>query len=455
MIKRLILILFLIPNFTNAAVIINEVAWMGSRVDSVDSGRWQYYEWIELYNNGNDVIDLTGWTLSIVGKEDIIFKKAIEKTIPANGYYFIERNGYHAFADISADLATSFGTGLSNSGATLLLKDAQEQPMDSVDGSDKWKIGGGDIIGNNTTKETAQRTSSGWITATGTPKAVNASITQNPPLVSQPQNQTTEPEPTSDVGSESWPVEPQIFANAGKDKIVIVGADVYFSGQALGIEKEPLEGVRFLWNFGDGAFKEGQNISHIYKYPGEYIVALDVSSGKYSASDYALVKAVPSQIKISEANKDFIKLSNESNVTLDISGWFIRLENKTFKFPASTLIKANSTLIIPSSNSGLEAGSDVVVELLYSNASKAFSWQKKQQEPAPTTVVGKNDYNSKEKENIIEDKSTSSEQTASVITVGKKDFWTPKKWWGLIILIGILSGAGFLFIRHKTTVPKL
>ena len=255
------------------------------------------------------------------------------------------------------------------------------------------------------------------------------------------------PEPTPGVGSVSWPVEPQIYANAGKDKTVIVGADVYFSGQALGIEKEPLENARYLWNFGDGAIAENQNVKHFYKYPGEYIAVLDVASGKFSTSDNLLVKAIPNQLKISEANKDFIKLFNESNVTLDISGWFLKVESKTFKFPESTLIKANSNLIIPSSNSGLEAINSNSVELLYSNGSKAFFWQKPS-ELKLTTVVDS-------KEIVVKpqisspNNSTSSEQTASVITVSKDDFWTPKKWWGLAVLVAILSGTGFLFIRRK------
>lgn len=34
------------PFFVSASVVINEIAWMGSKVDSVDSSKWQYYEWI-------------------------------------------------------------------------------------------------------------------------------------------------------------------------------------------------------------------------------------------------------------------------------------------------------------------------------------------------------------------------------------------------------------------------
>ena len=267
---------------------------------------------------------------------------------------------------------------------------------------------------------------------------------------SQPQTSSSSSQSQSQQSSEAWPTEPQIYANAGEDKTAVVGADVYFSGQALGLQKEPLENARYLWNFGDGASSEGQNVKHFYRYPGEYIVVLDVSSGKYSTSDRALVKIIPNQIIISEANKDFIKLFNGANIVLDISDWYLRVGDKTFKLPASTLIKANSNLIIPSSNSGLEAGISDTVDLLYPNGSKAFSWQKpagikntiSEKESEPTSIVSS-------KETIPEVISTSTAQTANVITASQDNSWSLKKWLIIILGIGIIAAAGFILIRRQ------
>lgn len=262
----------------------------------------------------------------------------------------------------------------------------------------------------------------------------------------QQSSSQTQVSPTPGVGETSaWPVEPQIYANAGEDKTGVAGADVYFSGLALGFEKQPIDNARFLWNFGDGAFKQGQNISHIYKYPGEYIVVLDVASGKYSASDRALIKIIPNQIKISEANKELIKISNESSSVLDISGWYLRVGGKIFKLPASTLIRANSSLIIPSSNSGIEANNNA--ELLYPNGSLANSFASVKEHvsdvPAEAPPIV-------EQTNEQVERAEQAEQTASaVVIIEKQGFWTKGKWWGLAGLIGILSGAGFLIIRRK------
>jgi len=361
--------LILLPSLAFANVVINEIAWMGSKVDSVDSGQWRYYEWIELYNSGNDAVDLTGWILSIVGKKDIY----LENTIPANSFYFIERSGYHAFDNITADLATSFGAGLSNSGATLALKDTTNNQVDAVDGNDNWKIGGGDIIGDNTTKETAQRTSSGWITATATPKAANAGFLQ-----SQPPSQQQPDQSSAGGGSAPYiPPEqlPKIKAYAGEDKTVVVGASAEFRGKAFGLKNEPLDNARYLWNFGDGSSKEGQNIIYFYRYPGEYTVVLNVSSGGYSASDYALVKAAPNNIFISEVKtglETWIELENGFKEEIDISGCQLKSGNQIFIFPQNSRIRAAANLVIPLSASGfiLYSGKSSV-EFLYPGGFKA------------------------------------------------------------------------------------
>ena len=60
--KYLFLIIFFLPFFASADVVINEVAWMGTDVHYTD-------EWIELYSSS--AVDLTGWVLSIVDKKDI------------------------------------------------------------------------------------------------------------------------------------------------------------------------------------------------------------------------------------------------------------------------------------------------------------------------------------------------------------------------------------------------
>ena len=254
-----------------------------------------------------------------------------------------------------------------------------------------------------------------------------------------------------------WPVEPQIYADAGADKTAVAGADVVFTGKALGLDKKPLDSARYLWSFGDGASTEGKSVKHFYKYPGEYILFLNVSSSEYSAGDSALIKIIPNQLKIIEANSEFIKLKNDSSTTLDISGWFLRsgnsLPSSWFKFPQTTLIKNGATLIIDSSISGIKA-SDGKAELLYPNGSVAFSFNVAQ---STTIVDSKPKIESKTDFDYEREAVKEENQTASVISAvsqapqeeNKNTSAGTGKWLALASGVGVLSAAGLIFVRRK------
>lgn len=329
---------------------------------------------------------------------------------------------------------------------------------------------------------------------------ITVSLSQNnPPPDNPPQGDNRQPTTTEPTGSgASWPTEEQIFANAGEDKIVPVGADAVFSGKALGIKKEPLDNARYSWNFGDGASAQGQNVLHFYKYPGKYIVTLDASSGKYAASDRAIVEAVPNELKIIEANNEFIKLRNGSKYIFDISGWFLKVAKnnpasvktmageQTFQFPKSSLISSGADLVISSDVSKIKAGNNAV-ELLYPNGSVAFVYEYKinnQQlvvnnqtsSPRPSPLEGEGGERSKSgeaefvKHSVFDnnkaentdvehpmsnmfDIATATDsgrenQLASVIAVADEKDFMKGKWIFLAIALGIFASAGLFFIRR-------
>ena len=124
-------------------------------------------------------------------------------------------------------------------------------------------------------------------------------------------------------GSISWPDEPQIYANAGKDKTGIAGADVLFEGKALGIKKSRWRTPVISGISATALPAKGKNIKHVYKYPRQLHSGFEHLFGQYSASDRVDVKIAANELIISEAGKELIKLKNKSGVILDISGWFL------------------------------------------------------------------------------------------------------------------------------------
>lgn len=271
----------------------------------------------------------------------------------------------------------------------------------------------------------------------------------------------------------------QIYSKAGEDKTAVAGADIILEGNALGFKKEPLQNARYLWTLGDGSYKEGKNIRHIYKYPGNYIAVLNVSSGDVSTSDRLNVKVIPNELQIIDASDEFIKLKNKSGIILDISGWFLKdgsaVGGTIFKFPDYSLVSANSELIISSDVSGLKfADKKFSAEILYPNGSVAFSYfpssvsssssktkeiilskpPEKKEEIATAQFISKKIYSNPSSNSSASsaDKSQNfaEKNLASVITIGEKNNSGAKTWLILAVITGIIGGAG-VFLTKKFT----
>lgn len=116
-------------------VVISEVAWMGTQAGAND-------EWIELYNNTDGDIDLTGWKLQA---EDGTPTIALSGTIRAHGFFLLERTDDNTVKDIAADLIygnDGSNWALSNSGEKLLLKDPSNIVIDTANGDGgPWPAG--------------------------------------------------------------------------------------------------------------------------------------------------------------------------------------------------------------------------------------------------------------------------------------------------------------------------
>ena len=117
-------------------VVVNEIAWMGTTTDAND-------EWMELYNNTAAPVSLTGWTLKATDGTPSI---NLAGTIPAHGYFLLERTDDGSVPGVAADLI--YTGALGNAGEILELRDGGLTLHDRVDA---W------YAGNNATKATMTR----------------------------------------------------------------------------------------------------------------------------------------------------------------------------------------------------------------------------------------------------------------------------------------------------------
>jgi hypothetical protein len=121
-------------------VVISEVAWMGTQASAND-------EWIELYNNTSQDISLAWWRLEAAdGTPSIV----LSGTIPAHGFFLLERTDDNTVSDIVADQI--YTGALSNSGESLILKDPAGNVIDTANGD-----GGPWPAGNDSDRTTMER----------------------------------------------------------------------------------------------------------------------------------------------------------------------------------------------------------------------------------------------------------------------------------------------------------
>jgi len=179
----------------SGGVVINEIAWMGTENSYND-------EWIELYNNSRETINFDEWSLK---SSDGTPKINLEGTIPAEGFFILERTDDDTLSEITADQI--YKGALRNSGEDLELYDNSGNLIDSVDCSSGW------FKGVNKTKQTMERINSkgtgsdsdNWRTSLnpgGTPKAQN-SIGKEDQTLTKPEPAPKEKPKTTPTASTS------------------------------------------------------------------------------------------------------------------------------------------------------------------------------------------------------------------------------------------------------------
>ncbi len=123
---------------TAGDVVLNEVMWMGSTVNSHD-------EWIELRNMTGSAIPIAGWKIenasSVSGG---ILTIPSGKFIPAHGYFLIanyEKTDANSALDVAPDWVTT-NVELNNTGnGNLVLKSNTNLVIDSALGAPNWAAG--------------------------------------------------------------------------------------------------------------------------------------------------------------------------------------------------------------------------------------------------------------------------------------------------------------------------
>ncbi|MBP9843251.1 MAG: lamin tail domain-containing protein [Candidatus Pacebacteria bacterium] len=331
-----------IPVLAEAAVTISEVAWMGS-VTSAN------HEWIELYNSGG-VTDVTGWTLS----DGMNLTIALTGTIEGGAYTVLERN--RSDGGTVGAVLLNYSGALVNTGATLTLKRSDGAIEDQVSGGENWQGIGGD----NVTKETAQYTSTGWVTGTPTPGNANAGSLpvkedaeeENTETVEEPKESIVSPRSGgTDETVRLVLTDAMLALKIDAQKKGYVNQPIEFEALPSGVGKTITDSLVCRWNFGDGGVLFGSNPTHTFAYPGTYVVTVYAAYKRQEQLARHEITILPVSLSVTKNVYGDVQINNDSPYEIDVSGYVVKGE-KNFHFPEYSIILPNQTVTLKQSNVG-------------------------------------------------------------------------------------------------------
>lgn len=335
-------------------------------------------EYVELFNAGSSSVDLTKWKIND-GSNHVLNvppkNGSTGSTTMKPGDYLLLVDNATNFIKLHPGITSSIidtVLGLPNGSGTVSIIDEGGATVDNFsyaketsgagDGNSLHRAG----VGTAMFSPGAQTPGFGNLVAQSPPSNDNSNTVTSG---TASQSETTSTAGPQNLGppvssASNFPVEPQIFAYAGKDREVITGADSIFEASAFNKKNEPITPGRFLWTFGDGTSIEGQTVMHHFSEPGRYAVVLEIADGLFAAAHQIMVTAIPVSIGLTLRDGKII-LANKSDKNLNLSYWILRSIGKFFTLPKNTIILAGASVPFTTEVTHLSATGDTV--LLYPN----------------------------------------------------------------------------------------
>lgn len=165
----------------------------------------------------------------------------------------------------------------------------------------------------------------------------------------------TESSPTSGQSATSGAVAPaytsansQLEVSIGTDRLTSPGSPISFQ---VSIKKNSVaanSALSFYWSYGDGNVGEGPLVTHMYKYPGEYVVVLNAKTGNTFAVSRLKVKVVEPNIALADKG-EYVEVVNNTNAEINLFNWKVTSGGKGFIFQPDTIVLPKSKIQVDKS----------------------------------------------------------------------------------------------------------
>lgn len=325
-------------------VVINEVMWMGADGNSDD-------EWIELRNMKDEVIDITGWKIDGAGSGTK--SVALNGVIDPGGFFIVTKLAADKTAISDATVIDMPASSLSllNGGEQLVLKNADGDVVDSTP-PEKWPAGK-----DGATRHSMER--------------------DDPPGDGFSADVWHSCEDESGNDETLWDTEGNTYgtprvANTmrrvnGAPIAVIAGPEAVVARTTASFSAEDStdpddDGLKFLWDLGDGSSGSGAVVMHSFVRGGKYLVKVTVSDGELASEATLNIEVTEPEysqtIFINEFLPDpigddvageFIELINTGSEDVDVGGWKVDDSDggsAPYIIPSNTIVNAGKFLVL-------------------------------------------------------------------------------------------------------------
>lgn len=325
-------------------------------------------EWIELYNDTSNDIDISGWKLFENNVNHAIAPYTGELVVPAGGYAVIADQPSQVVASFSGiERLYDSAFSLNNTGETLLLKDADGLTVSEVSYiADEGANGTGGSLNKIGTAWIARIASPGKAPSSNAPTSSGDAETpssggsgSNSGSSSSAHGNDT-PSLSGTQSQSSSKRDPRLERNPlftlslVLQDTIVAGTPVVVDG-TLERNEQLLKSGRFEWNLGDGtsfAVSRLQPLSHVYAASGTYVVVLEYYKTEFDTVPFLHIEktitVLDGSITIARVtDTGLIALQNNDVETLDLAGWSVQSKGQSFVFSKNTFIVAGKTLTIP------------------------------------------------------------------------------------------------------------
>ncbi len=368
--------LFFIPSCASALTF-TEVMY---DLSGTDEGR----EWVEVYNDGDTSLDLSGYKFNDGanhvlnpppengGQGNMVLPQGEYMVIASNAATFLSE--HPGFAGTVVDTVMSLantGDSLSVVSGSGVVLATFSYVTESGGAGNGWSI---------------QKIDGDWVESEPSP-GLPGTLSSSPPGSDEEadanQNESDDEEDTisSSETAESDATEKQKIAELRKKfsidlsqipKTAVAGNYVKMGAVVKNAYGEGYKTGRFLWYFGDGSWQEMDSddpIFHAYAHPGEYVVTLEfykknhVNGDPEKAMRKTITIASPSLVIDSVDESGSVTFVNESTEERDIGGFMLESSRGSFTFPKHTVLFPKKRFVLGVNMSGMQIPSQDMVVL--------------------------------------------------------------------------------------------